>query len=71
LSITDYRVIRHPADFYSLEPGMERLRPTQRTSIPGLVLAGDYTKQPCLATMEGAVVSGLRAARVAMDKSSA
>jgi 15-cis-phytoene desaturase len=68
LSITDYRVIRHPADFYALEPGMERLRPRQRTPIPGLVLAGDYTKQPCLATMEGAVVSGLRAARVVLDK---
>jgi 15-cis-phytoene desaturase len=69
LAITDYRVIRHPADFYSLEPGMERLRPKQRTPIQGLVLAGDYTKQPCLATMEGAVVSGLRAARVVMAES--
>ncbi|WP_447985889.1 FAD-dependent oxidoreductase [Nitrospira sp. Nam74] len=62
--LRDYRVIRHPADFYSFEPGTEHKRPRQRTSIPGLTLAGDYTKQPYLQTMEGAVVSGQRAASV-------
>jgi 15-cis-phytoene desaturase len=30
--------------------------------VPGLTLAGDYTKQPWVASMEGAVVSGERAA---------
>jgi 15-cis-phytoene desaturase len=62
--VLDYRVIRHPADFYSFEPGTEHKRPSQRTSIHGLTLAGDYTKQPYLQTMEGAVVSGQRAASV-------
>jgi 15-cis-phytoene desaturase len=42
--------------------GSEKLRPTQKTSIQGLVLAGDYTKQNHLATMEGAVVAGHKAA---------
>ena len=67
IDLTDvrgYRVIRHPADFYSFEPGTERKRPEQRTSIPSLTLAGDYTRQPYLQTMEGAVVSGQRAAAV-------
>ena len=58
-----YRVIKLPADFYSLSPGNDALRPPQETPIPGLTLAGDYTRQQYLATMEGAVVSGRRAAR--------
>jgi 15-cis-phytoene desaturase len=57
-----YRVIKLPADFYSLSPGNDHLRPPQETPIPGLTLAGDYTRQQYLATMEGAVVSGRRAA---------
>jgi 15-cis-phytoene desaturase len=62
--VLDYRVIRHPADFYSFEPGTERKRPSQSTPIPSLTLAGDYTRQPYLQTMEGAVVSGQRAASI-------
>jgi 15-cis-phytoene desaturase len=61
--IVRYRVVRLPADFYSLSPGSDALRPIQQTSVPGLTLAGDYTRQQYLATMEGAVVSGHLAAR--------
>jgi 15-cis-phytoene desaturase len=60
--VKDYRVVRHPHDFYALRPGSEALRPEQATPVPGLSLAGDYTKQPWAASMEGAVVSGERAA---------
>jgi len=38
------------------------LRPTQRTPIDGLFLAGDWTGTGWPATMEGAVRSGYRAA---------
>jgi len=31
---------------------------------PGLAIAGDYTEGPYPATLEGAVASGLRAARL-------
>ena len=55
-------VVRHPSEFYLLEPGSEALRPRQRTSIRGLALAGDYTKQDYICSMEGAVVSGRLAA---------
>ncbi len=48
--------------FHTLEPGYQKLRPTQKTPIQGLTLAGDYTKQPYFATMEGATVSGIMAA---------
>lgn len=58
-----YRKVVFPMDFYSLRPGSEPLRPSQATPIAGLALAGDYTAQPYLTTMEGAVESGLRAAR--------
>jgi 15-cis-phytoene desaturase len=61
--IVDYRVVKLPADFYELSPGTDALRPPQETPIPGLTLAGDYTYQQYIATMEGAVVSGRLAAR--------
>jgi len=64
--ITDYRVTRLPRDFYSLRPGNNRMRPRQATPIPGLTLAGDYTRQPMLATMEGAVISGRLAAEAVL-----
>jgi 15-cis-phytoene desaturase len=60
--ISDFRITRIPHDFYALTPGNEALRPKQDTPVVGLTLAGDYTKQPNLATMEGAVVSGKIAA---------
>lgn len=59
---TRFRIVNHAHDFYAMEPGTESLRPEQRTRIPGLVLAGDYTKQPFIASMEGAVLAGQRAA---------
>lgn len=62
-NVRRWRVVSHPADFYALAPGTERMRPPQRTPVPGLTLAGDYTLQPMFATMEGAVLSGRRAAR--------
>jgi 15-cis-phytoene desaturase len=62
-NVRRYRVIKHPHDFYALTPGNERLRPPQKTPIPGLTLAGDYTQQPLFTSMEGAVISGNRAAR--------
>jgi 15-cis-phytoene desaturase len=60
--VISYRVVKLPADFYSLAPGNDALRPPQATPIAGLTLAGDYTRQPYIATMEGAVVSGKLAA---------
>ncbi len=64
-----YRIVNHAHDFYAMEPGTESLRPEQKTSVPGLVLAGDYTKQPFSASMEGAVLSGQRAAKAVQDVS--
>ncbi len=66
-TIERYRVVTEPRDFYLLAPGSEALRPLQKTEVPGLILAGDYTKQRYLSTMEGAVESGRLAARAVLD----
>lgn len=64
--VTDYRVINEPNQFYALSPGQNALRPDQKTPVHGLTLAGGYTKQPWIDTMEGAVISGQRAARAVL-----
>lgn len=66
-TVVDYRKIDHHYDFHSLEPGYNWMRPEQNTPIEGLVLAGDYTMQPYFSTMEGAVVSGEKAAKVILN----
>jgi phytoene desaturase len=55
-------VVRIPQSVYRARPGMDRYRPDQATSVPNFYLAGDYTRQEYLASMEGAVLSGKRAA---------
>ncbi len=62
--IKEYRQVDHYYDFHTLEPGHQFMRPSQQTPIRGLVLAGDYTTQPFFATMEGAAVSGVKAAKL-------
>lgn len=64
--IRGFRVVAENDDFYAVSPGTEGLRPPQDPGIPGLFLAGDYTRQPYLATMEGAVVSGRLAAQACL-----
>ena len=40
------------------EPGCQEFRPSQKSPIKNFFLAGDYTMQKYLASMEGAVLSG-------------
>jgi squalene-associated FAD-dependent desaturase len=54
-------VTEHTATF-SAVPGIDSVRPTQATPVPGLFLAGDWTQTGWPATMEGAVRSGYLAA---------
>lgn len=55
-------VVKEAAATFSPEPGSDRWRPPQRTLLPNLYLAGDWTKTDWPATMEGAVRSGYLAA---------
>lgn len=52
----------------SMSPGVDALRPSQRTEYPGLTLAGDWTQTGWPSTMEGAVRSGYLAAEALMDR---
>lgn len=55
---------------YKTVPGCEPCRPLQRSPIEGFYLAGDYTKQKYLASMEGAVLSGKLCAQAIVQVSS-
>ncbi|KAF8412045.1 hypothetical protein HHK36_004605 [Tetracentron sinense] len=56
--ILKYHVVKTPRSVYKTVPNCEPCRPLQRSPVEGFYLAGDYTKQKYLASMEGAVLSG-------------
>lgn len=56
-----WAVTEHGATF-AVRPGVDAMRPPQRTGVEGLFLAGDWTATGWPATMEGAVRSGYLAA---------
>jgi uncharacterized protein with NAD-binding domain and iron-sulfur cluster len=56
-------VLREPSATFASSPEVEALRPGPDAPIGGLFLAGDWTDTGLPATIEGAVRSGLRAAR--------
>ena len=60
-----HRVIRERRATFSCRPGL--LRPPAKTALPGLWLAGDYVCADYPATLEGAVRSGVAAARGILD----
>merc|ERR1712166_74592 len=47
---------------YREKPGQDKYRPTQSTPVPNFFLAGSYTYQDYLDSMEGATRSGLMVA---------
>jgi squalene-associated FAD-dependent desaturase len=56
------RIVAMPRAVFSLQPGVDRLRPSQKTAISNLFFAGDWTATGWPGTMEGAVWSGYLAA---------
>jgi 15-cis-phytoene desaturase len=61
-------VVKTPLSVYKTVPGCQQLRPDQTSPIANFFLAGDYTMQRYLASMEGAVLSGKLCAQ-AIDRS--
>ena len=55
-------VVKTPLSVYKTVPGCQKLRPDQSSPIANFFLAGDYTMQRYLASMEGAVLSGKQCA---------
>ncbi len=55
-------ILKEARATFSVTPGLDRSRPDQASGIPGLFLAGDWTRTDWPSTMEGAVRSGRLAA---------
>ena len=58
VQLRKFKVVKTPLSVYKTTPGCQELRPNQTTPVPNFFLAGDYTMQHYLASMEGAVLSG-------------
>jgi uncharacterized protein with NAD-binding domain and iron-sulfur cluster len=65
-TVEQFFVMREHAATFRASPGARAGRPGPRTNLPGVILAGAYTDTGWPATMEGAVRSGLAAAREAL-----
>jgi squalene-associated FAD-dependent desaturase len=61
-----FKVFAEKRATFCCSPNLDR--PTQRTAIPKLLLAGDYTDGEYPATLEGAVLSGLRCAALCLPE---
>ncbi|WP_320666556.1 9,9'-di-cis-zeta-carotene desaturase [Prochlorococcus sp. MIT 1307] len=62
-------VVKLSHSLYREEPGMEPYRPDQSTPIINFFLAGSYTRQDYIDSMEGATMSGHLAAAKMLSKS--
>ena len=67
LNMTWYSVVKLAQSLYREAPGMDIYRPDQKTPIPNFFLAGSYTQQDYIDSMEGATISGRRAAKVILE----
>lgn len=61
-NLLKYKVVQTPRSVYKTTKNLQPSRPTQKTPIDNFFLAGDFTMQMYLASMEGAVLSGKLAA---------
>ena len=63
LNMTWYSVVKLAQSLYREAPGMDVFRPAQKTPIANFFLAGSYTQQDYIDSMEGATLSGHQAAK--------
>merc|ERR1719311_800901 len=63
-----YAVVKTPRSVYAAIPGRNKYRPSQESPIDNFVMAGDWTSQKFLGSMEGAILGGKLAAEVIVDK---
>ncbi len=62
------KVVKTPRSVYTATPGRQACRPSQVSPIANFFLAGSYTMQKYLGSMEGAVLSGKLAAQAISHK---
>ncbi|MDX2130090.1 MAG: FAD-dependent oxidoreductase [Chloroherpetonaceae bacterium] len=65
--ILKHTIVRVPQSVYAPYPGLEANRPTQKTPVKNLFMAGGYTKNRFYDSMEGAVSTGNSAARALLE----
>ncbi len=63
LNMTWYNVVKLAQSLYREAPGMDIYRPAQKTPVSNFFLAGSYTQQDYIDSMEGATLSGRQAAK--------
>ena len=68
LTLTWSNVVKLAQSLYREAPGMEPYRPDQRTPVTNFFLAGSYTRQDYIDSMEGATMSGHLAAAAILDQ---
>ncbi|HEX4107326.1 MAG TPA: hydroxysqualene dehydroxylase HpnE [Solirubrobacteraceae bacterium] len=66
--VEHFQVSREHAATFFAGPGVQARRPGPQTGVPGVWRAGAYTQTGWPATMEGAVMSGHRAAELALGR---
>jgi zeta-carotene desaturase len=67
LNMTWYSVVKLAQSLYREAPGMDLYRPSQKTPIANFFLAGSYTQQDYIDSMEGATISGKQAAAAILE----
>ncbi|MGB7444342.1 MAG: 9,9'-di-cis-zeta-carotene desaturase [Coleofasciculaceae cyanobacterium] len=67
LNMTWYSVVKLAQSLYREAPGMDSYRPEQKTPVSNFFLSGSYTQQDYIDSMEGATISGRRAAKVILE----
>jgi zeta-carotene desaturase len=68
LKMTWYSVVKLAQSLYREAPGMDVYRPSQTTPIENFFLAGSYTQQDYIDSMEGATISGRSAAKAILSR---
>ncbi|MBW4576965.1 MAG: 9,9'-di-cis-zeta-carotene desaturase [Aphanothece sp. CMT-3BRIN-NPC111] len=67
LNMTWSSVVKLAQSLYREAPGMDPYRPPQKTPVVNFFLAGSYTQQDYIDSMEGATLSGRQAAKAILD----
>ena len=71
LTLVWSHVVKLAQSLYREAPGMEPFRPEQRTPVANFFLAGSYTRQDYIDSMEGATMSGRLAAGAILETAAA
>jgi 15-cis-phytoene desaturase len=65
--VEKFTCVKTATSVYETLPGCEAMRPTQKSPIDNFFMAGDFSKQRYLASMEGAILSGQLAAKTVSE----